>query len=116
MASRIHGLLTADTVATVTVEAPSNTIALSTIYGPDTKEISDGIKAIHVMVAFVGSPNANIAYVTVDGTTPTVKGNNTYAVATGDSGRLIRIPTSVSNVTVKIISAATLTYAIEAVD
>lgn len=113
MAVRAHGTLTSNTVATKTLTASSNTIALSTPYGPDEKIISDGISAVRVTVALAGSPNAGVAYVTVDGTEPTVAGDDTYAVVTGPVGRLIRVGKE-STVTVKIISTATLTYAVEA--
>lgn len=89
MASRNYGTLTADTVATETVTGSHES----------------------VLVTCVGT---GPIYATVDGTAPTVQGDDTYVVPTGTS-RVIEAPRG-SSVTVKLISAGTPDYGVEAYD
>ena len=54
-----------------------------------------------------------IIYFTVDGSTPTVAGNNTYRVpATAGASKSVDVPTA-GNTVVKVISAGTPTYSVE---
>lgn len=83
-----HGVLTANTVATV--EAPA------------------GWGAVEVL----NHDSANRVYVTDDGTNPTVGGPDTYVVPSG--GSLLLSPQANRALTVKLIGAAASPYSVTA--
>lgn len=90
MAVRKHGTLVATTVATVTLDG--------------------GFEAIEVV-----NHGGGTIYFTVDGTTPTVAGDETYAVP---SGGFLTVDSSdrIGTDDVKLISAATPAYSVTALD
>ena len=115
MASRVHGTLSANTVATATVTAPTKTLNLSTIWGPDTKVVSDGIKAIRVSIYALNAAHTGAGFFTIDGTNPTVSGADTYVSVGGSAGKVVHVG-GADEVVVKIISPGAFSYSVEAVD
>lgn len=115
MAARAHGTLTSNTVTTVTVESPSTTKSLSTIWGPDSKVINDGIRAVRVSVYSTSAAHTGAAFFTVDGTAPTVSGDDTYVAIGGTIGKTVQVGGETS-VVVKIISPAALAFSVEVAD
>ena len=115
MAARVHGTLTANTVATATVTAPSKTLNLNTIWGPDTKVVSDGIRAIRVSIYALNAAHTGAAFFTTDGTNPTVSGSNTYVSVGGSAGKVVGVG-GTDEVVVKIISPGAFSYSVEVVE
>jgi len=115
MASRIHGTLSANTVATATVTAPTKTLNLNTIWGPDTKVVSDGIKAVRVSIYATNAAHTGAGFFTIDGTVPTVSGNDTYLAISGNPGKVVHVG-GLDEVVVKIISPGAFAYSVEVVD
>jgi hypothetical protein len=99
MAVRKHGTGTAATVATV---SNLGSAGAEDVNQPDAA----GVEVVSVA-------GAEPIYCTFDGTTPTVRGDDTYVVQAGGS---LRIPVrGEPPVTVKMISAADFTYALEVI-
>ena len=96
MAQRVHGTLTAATVATATVTAPAET---------GTRNLRS---LRHVEVLNRG-PSGDIFF-TVDGTTPVVNAADTYVVLPG-GGVEVDVP-GADTITVKLISAGTPAYSV----
>lgn len=70
---------------------------------PMTTGVADE-RVTRVSVEVAGS---GTAFVTVDGTVPTVAGDNTYAIDAGDPPREFEVPTPAATVNVRAISAGT---------
>lgn len=97
-------------MASYTVEAgkigvQAKTLAANTV---DTVTFNDDLDAVVVF-----SDGAAALYFTVDGTTPTIGGDNTYVLLKGvHAARRVLVPTSGDTV-VKLISSGAPTYSVE---
>lgn len=80
----------------------TGTLSASTV---DTINFSIFAPAVEIV-----SDGAALMYVTVDGTTPTVGGNNTYVLPASASTRTFRLGIGGRNPAIKLISAGTPTY------
>lgn len=92
MARTKHGTLSASSVATQSLTRPSGTRAVGVV-----RVINRG---------------ADDIYVSVDGSTPTVAGDDTWVVGAG-AARLVEAGDASGTVTVKLISAGTPAYSVE---
>jgi hypothetical protein len=109
MAVRKHGTLVISTVADVALARADTetTIPSSATGNTTTKHRVGGIGAVEVL-----SRGANEIFFTVDGSTPTVGGDDTH-VATARIPARVSVPRTEA-ITVKLISSAAAPYSVSA--
>jgi hypothetical protein len=86
-----------------TLSAVDKTLVASTV---DMVTFDHDCDSVEVL-----SDGAAKLYFTVDGTVPTVGGQNTYTMLAAPSTRVVRIPTA-GNTVVKLVSAGTPMYSV----
>jgi hypothetical protein len=84
------------------VKAKSATLVASTV---DTVNFSGGMQIFSIL----NRSATDVIYFTIDGSTPTVAGDDVYAVSPGDT--IVFFPRSVA--TVKLISSGAAPYTVE---
>lgn len=100
MPQRRHGTLTANTVATVTVDAPADVSAR------DVRRL----RSVEVLNRGTTDP----IYFRTDGTNPTVGGDDTYVVPPSGG---VEVPVrSVNTVEVRMISAGAVAYSVGGIE
>lgn len=102
-----HGTLSANVVSTVTLSSTNTPVARPTVYNPlATTSYDRKIESVRVTNRSV----SDAVFFTVDGSAPTVAGNDTYVVLGQQS---VEIPVAPStSVSVKLVSTAAAPYSV----